>query len=51
VITGPDNVDMLKEKIALAKSFKAMDEAKRTELVSRLAHAGLDGKKVEFYKR
>jgi predicted aldo/keto reductase-like oxidoreductase len=51
VITGPDNVDMLKEKIALAKSFKVMNEEARTELVTRLADAGLDGKKVEFYKR
>ena len=51
LITGPDNVDMLKEKIAIAKSFKAMNEEQRTELVARLAGAGMDGAKVEFYKR
>jgi len=51
LITGPDNVDMLNEKIAMAKSFKAMKEGERTELVTRLANAGLDGNKVEFYKR
>ena len=51
LITGVDNVDMLKEKIAIAKSFKEMKEEERTELVTRLADAGIDGKKVEFYKR
>ena len=51
IITGPNDVDMLNEKIALAKSFKAMTEEDRSELVSRLGNAGLDGSKVEFYKR
>ena len=51
IITGPDNVDMLNEKIALARSFTTMNEEKRTDLVTRLADAGMDGKKVEFYKR
>lgn len=51
LITGVDNVDMLNEKIAIAKSFKAMNEEERAELVARLAGAGLDGSKVEFYKR
>lgn len=50
LITGAENVEMLNEKIAIAKSFKAMNEKERTELVTRLADAGLDGGKVEFYK-
>ena len=50
LITGPDDVDMLNEKIAIAKSFKAMTTEERTELVTRLANAGLEGEKVEFYK-
>jgi len=51
LITGADNVDMLNEKIAFAKSFKAMSEEARMKLVTKLADAGMDGKKVEFYKR
>ena len=50
LITGPDNVDMLKEKIELAKSFKKMTEQDRLALVQRLGNAGLEGEKVEFYK-
>jgi len=50
LITGPDDVDMLNEKIAIAKSFTAMSAEERTELVSRLANAGFEGEKVEFYK-
>ena len=42
---------MLLDKIAIAISFKAMFEEQRTELVARLAGAGMDGAKVEFYKR
>ena len=51
LITGAADVDMLKEKMAIARSFKAMTEEDRTELVTRMADAGLDGKKVEFYKK
>jgi predicted aldo/keto reductase-like oxidoreductase len=50
LITGPNDVDMLNEKIALAKSFTAMTAEERTELVTRLANAGFEGEKVEFYK-
>lgn len=50
LITGPDNADMLNEKIAIAKSFRKMSEEDRMELVQRLGSAGLDGEKVEFYK-
>lgn len=50
LITGPDHVDMLREKIDLAKSFKQMSESDRLALVDRVGDAGLDGRKVEFYK-
>lgn len=50
LITGPDDPDMLWEKINLAKSFKKMSEADRLALVERVGKAGLDGSKVEFYK-
>ena len=51
LITGPDDVDMLTEKINVAKSFRKMTIDERSELVARVADSGLDGKKVEFYKR
>ena len=51
IVTGPDNVDMLNEKIDIAKSFKAMSSDEREEFVARLAGAGFEGEKVEFYKR
>ncbi len=50
LITGAQDVEMLNEKIAIAKSFKAKTTEERTELVTRLADAGLEGEKVEFYK-
>ena len=50
-LTGAHDVKMLNEKIAIAKSFKQMTEEKRTELVKRLADAGFEGEKVEFYKK
>ena len=50
IITGPDNVAMLEEKIELAKSFKAMDENQRLALVDRVANGGFDGKLIEYYK-
>ncbi len=51
LVTGAENVEMLNEKIAIAKSFKTMTEEDRTELVTRLGGAGFEGEKVEFYKR
>jgi len=50
LITGAHDVDMVNEKIAIAKSFQAMTTEERTELVTRLADAGFEGEKVEFYK-
>ena len=48
LITGPDDPDMLKEKIHLARSFDGMTEAKRQELISRVAE--MDNAQIEFYK-
>lgn len=50
LITGPDHADMMREKIALAKSFKQMSEDDRLALIERVDQAGYDGKLVEFYK-
>ncbi|MEM7369522.1 MAG: aldo/keto reductase [Bacteroidota bacterium] len=50
VVTGPDDVAMLQEKIELAKSFKQMQESDRLALVERVGNAGFEGEKVEFYK-
>ncbi len=48
VVTGPDNVAQLQEKIGLAHSFNGLDENVRTELVERVAD--MAGRRVEFYK-
>lgn len=50
LITGPDHADMMREKIALAKSFKQMNEDDRLALIDRVGSAGYDGHLVEFYK-
>jgi len=50
LITGANDVEMLQEKINLAKSFKKMNEKARMELVDRVGNADLEGAKVEFYK-
>jgi predicted aldo/keto reductase-like oxidoreductase len=50
LITGANDVEMLQEKIDLAKSFSKMDEKSRMKLVERVGNADLEGAKVEFYK-
>ncbi|MCB0686908.1 MAG: aldo/keto reductase [Saprospiraceae bacterium] len=50
LITGPDHAEMMREKIALAKSFEMMKEDDRLALIERVDNAGYDGKLVEFYK-
>ncbi len=50
LVTGPDNVAMMQEKIDLAKSFKKMNEKLRIELVERVGNSNLEGAKVEYYK-
>lgn len=49
-LTGANDVDMLNEKIDLANSFTEVSEDSRMDLVARIASAGFDGGKVEFYK-
>ncbi|MEX0883304.1 MAG: aldo/keto reductase, partial [Cyclobacteriaceae bacterium] len=46
--TGADNANMVKEKIAFAKSFKAFDETKRKQLINKVAD--YNGQLVEYYK-
>lgn len=48
LITGPDNPEHIKEKIALARSFTGQDEAQRQALIEKVAD--LAGRQVEFYK-
>ncbi len=50
LITGPDDAEMMQEKINLAQSFKQMNETDRLELVERVGQANYDGNIVEFYK-
>lgn len=50
LITGPDHVEMMREKIDLARSYKQMSEADRLALVERIGNAEYDGNIVEFYK-
>lgn len=49
IITGPDNADMLKEKIQLAKSFTTLNESARKKLVEKVADIASTGE-VEDYK-
>lgn len=48
LVTGPDNIQQLKEKIRLARSFETMTEDQREALVQRVAD--MAGPQVEFYK-
>lgn len=48
LITGPDDVEQMKEKIALARSFKEMDEEQRQALVENVAD--MDHETIEYYK-
>ena len=50
LITGADDVEMLQEKIDLARSFKKMNENDRMALIERISNTSLEGEKVEFYK-
>ena len=49
IITGPDNAEMLREKIALAKSFSKMSEEKRWDLIEKVADIAVKGD-LEDYK-
>lgn len=48
LVTGCDNPQQMQEKVTLANSFVAMDEAQRQELIAKVAD--LAGREVEFYK-
>jgi predicted aldo/keto reductase-like oxidoreductase len=48
VVSGPDNPEMIQEKIDLARSFQGMNEQQRQALVLRVAD--LAGPKIESYK-
>ncbi len=48
LITGFNNPQQMREKIALANSFVALDEQQRQDLIDKVAD--LAGRRVEFYK-
>ncbi len=48
LITGPDNVEQLHEKIGLARSYNGMNAEEHKALVARVAD--MAGRRVEFYK-
>ena len=48
LITGANNPEQMKEKVALANSFVGMNESQRQALIDRVAD--LAGTTVEFYK-
>ncbi len=48
IVSGPDDVAQMKEKIALARSFETMDETQRQALIDKVAD--MAGTRVEFYK-
>jgi predicted aldo/keto reductase-like oxidoreductase len=48
LVTGPDNSDMLQEKIDIAKTYSSMDETKQEELISKVAQFA--NTRVEYYK-
>jgi uncharacterized protein len=49
LITGPDNADMLREKIQMARDFDELNEARRQDIVSRVQQFANGD--VEYYKR
>lgn len=48
LVTGPDNANMLQEKIEIAKTFSNMDEDTQEELIQKVAHFA--NTRVEYYK-
>jgi uncharacterized protein len=48
LISGANNAAMLQEKIDLARSFAVMSDARRADLISKIAD--MAGRTVEFYK-
>jgi uncharacterized protein len=50
LIAGCENAILMREKIALARSFKKLSEEQRMALVDKVKDIALEGK-VEYYKR
>ncbi len=48
LITGPDNADMLREKIDLARSFVHISEDERVQLIDRVADVAVGGSLEEY---
>jgi aryl-alcohol dehydrogenase-like predicted oxidoreductase len=48
LITGPDNVDQMKENVELARSFEGMSEDDRQRLIKKVSD--LAGTETEYYK-
>jgi len=49
IITGPDNAEMMKEKIELARSFTRLEKPERQKLIEKVADIASTGK-AEDYK-
>jgi aryl-alcohol dehydrogenase-like predicted oxidoreductase len=49
LITGAENVSLIKEKIELAKNFVASDEEDRQKLINKVADLATEGK-IEYFK-
>ena len=49
LITGAENVHLIREKITIAKQFVELDEEKRNALIKKVADLAMDGK-VEYFK-
>ena len=50
LITGAENAGFVKEKVAMAKSFRVMDQSTSEELADKVVDLAEDGK-VEYYKK
>ncbi len=48
LITGPDNAEMLQEKIEIAKKFTRLNEKEKEKLIKKVAH--MAGTRIEYYK-
>ena len=50
LITGAENVQLIREKIGFARRFVEMSETRREELIDKVADLASEGR-VEYYKR
>ena len=48
LVTGPDDVAQMQEKIDIAKAYSGMGETERNKLIEKVAD--MAGTTVEFYK-